>query len=127
MTPGSRASMYVHAVGQLLTINVRGLSDALMAFVSSIPPIYQRQHEQETTPQLEMGTCSRPSAFLMRKSICSRPSLYSRPGHARAREGKTIVLPPNDAKYLMDRAINHGRLKKLSPREQPNWDRLLSF
>jgi predicted nucleic acid-binding protein len=25
-------------------------TDALMAFVSSIPPIYQRQHEQETTP-----------------------------------------------------------------------------
>src|SRR5438552_14247285 len=45
-----------------------------------------------------MGTCSRTSAFLMRKSICSRPSLYSRPGHARAREGKPsccLLMTPN--------------------------------
>src|SRR5437879_8988338 len=52
-----------------------------------------------------MGTCSRTSAFLMRKSICSRPSLYSRPGHARARTGP-LTTPTKEA--LTARAAELG-------------------
>src|SRR5256886_13717098 len=48
-----------------------------------------------------MGTCSRPSAFLMRKSICSRPSLYSRPGHARDRKSTRLNSSHSQISYAV--------------------------